>query len=389
MLSRRNFLKAAGAGLGGASLAASNVQALLAGPMLQGGDPDGAKPDFWEPTLYSYNEYYNNPPLLGRVQANRLSIFEGPSPDAGRIRDVYQYYVTPIYRGVIGERYDQRWWSPVWYDIGEGFLHSGMVIPVREIFNPVHTVMPPEGFFWGEVTVPMATQWKQAGMVGGLWDWSYYRGFYGQVYKIVEYAQDASGMEWYRIEDDVEPLRKAWILAKAIRRIAPEEFAPINPHVTDKRIEINLSQQVITCFEEGQPVFKTRIASGTSQVNDQGELIDFSTPYGTTPVMRKLPSRRMRGNESGIPWDVNAVGWCTYFSETGAAIHGTYWHNNYGLPRSKGCINVTTDAAKWIFRWSQPYVGYYDVTLPGEYRWTAPDEVASPVEVVGEIEEEI
>jgi hypothetical protein len=35
-------------------------------------------------------------------------------------------------------------------------------------------------------------------------------------------------------------------------------------------------------------------------------------------------------------------------------MHGTYWHNDYGKPRSHGCINLSPETAKWVFRWSLP-----------------------------------
>jgi len=44
------------------------------------------------------------------------------------------------------------------------------------------------------------------------------------------------------------------------------------------------------------------------------------------------------------------------------AVHSTYWHNDYGVPRSHGCINVHPDDARWIFRWTNPAVEY----LPGD-----------------------
>lgn len=378
MTSRRQFLKKTGVGISVAALASTGVSQVFAQD--ESGEGNGPKPDFWEPTLYSYNEYYGNPPMLGRVVANRLSIFKGPSPDADRIRDVYLHFVAPIYRGVVGERYDSRSHSEVWYDIGEGYLHSAFVAPCREIFNPVTTQMPSDyGFFWGEVTVPMVSQWKKPRMTGGMWDYDYYRGFFGQVHKIVDYAKDENGMEWYRLEDDIEPQREAWMLAKTIRHIQPEEFDPINPEIMDKKVEINLDTQILTCLEEGVPVFQTRIASGTDYENDEGEVIDFSTQLGTTPIERKRPSRRMRGGAGSLAYDVNAVPWVSYFS-VGAAIHGAFWHNNYGLPRSHGCINVTPDAAKWIYRWSQPYLAYDE-----EYRWARPDEPATPIEVIGTI----
>ena len=44
-----------------------------------------------------------------------------------------------------------------------------------------------------------------------------------------------------------------------------------------------------------------------------------------------------------------------YITEEGIAFHGTYWHK-YWLPRSHGCINLTTQAANWLYRWTMPAV---------------------------------
>jgi lipoprotein-anchoring transpeptidase ErfK/SrfK len=38
----------------------------------------------------------------------------------------------------------------------------------------------------------------------------------------------------------------------------------------------------------------------------------------------------------------------------GHAFHGTYWHDNFGVPMSSGCINMRPDEAKWLFRWCLP-----------------------------------
>jgi hypothetical protein len=38
----------------------------------------------------------------------------------------------------------------------------------------------------------------------------------------------------------------------------------------------------------------------------------------------------------------------------GYAIHGAYWHNNFGWPMSRGCVNMRSDEAKWLFRWITP-----------------------------------
>ena len=36
------------------------------------------------------------------------------------------------------------------------------------------------------------------------------------------------------------------------------------------------------------------------------------------------------------------------------AFHGTYWHTNYGMMMSHGCINMKPEEARWIFRWCTP-----------------------------------
>ena len=38
------------------------------------------------------------------------------------------------------------------------------------------------------------------------------------------------------------------------------------------------------------------------------------------------------------------------------ALHGAYWHNDYGRPRSHGCVNLPSEAAKFLYRWSMPVV---------------------------------
>jgi lipoprotein-anchoring transpeptidase ErfK/SrfK len=52
------------------------------------------------------------------------------------------------------------------------------------------------------------------------------------------------------------------------------------------------------------------------------------------------------------------VPWISYITESGIAFHGTYWHNDFGIARSHGCINLPSKAAKWLYRWTLPFVPY-------------------------------
>jgi lipoprotein-anchoring transpeptidase ErfK/SrfK len=55
------------------------------------------------------------------------------------------------------------------------------------------------------------------------------------------------------------------------------------------------------------------------------------------------------------------------FIGEGVAIHSTFWHNDYGTPRSHGCVNASSEDAKWVFRWTAPHVDYTagDLTIQG------------------------
>jgi lipoprotein-anchoring transpeptidase ErfK/SrfK len=60
---------------------------------------------------------------------------------------------------------------------------------------------------------------------------------------------------------------------------------------------------------------------------------------------------------SGAPggYSLPGVPWTSFFvPETGVAFHGTFWHNNFGVQMSHGCVNMRNADAKWLFRWSDP-----------------------------------
>ena len=55
------------------------------------------------------------------------------------------------------------------------------------------------------------------------------------------------------------------------------------------------------------------------------------------------------------------VPWTSFFTAEGHAFHGTYWHDNFGVPMSHGCVNMRTEEAKWLFRWNQPPTTFDDI----------------------------
>ena len=60
----------------------------------------------------------------------------------------------------------------------------------------------------------------------------------------------------------------------------------------------------------------------------------------------------MRGGTPGVDYyDLPNVQWVQYFNSTGEALHGAYWHDDFGYPHSHGCVNLTNAIAKWFFDW--------------------------------------
>jgi lipoprotein-anchoring transpeptidase ErfK/SrfK len=183
----------------------------------------------------------------------------------------------------------------------------------------------------------------------------------------VETTFDDQGNPWYGVRDDKWDYM-FYVPAPHLRIITRDEFRPISPNVLieNKRIEVHLPAQVMIAYEYDRPVFMARVATGAIFSNG-----DFSTPPGKYTTFHKRPSRHMaRGNLAANGYDLPGVPWNSYITEEGIAIHGTYWHNNFGGPRSHGCINLTPQAARWVYLWTLPVVPYELESLYEDYGTT-------------------
>jgi len=115
---------------------------------------------------------------------------------------------------------------------------------------------------------------------------------------------------------------------------------PVKPPVSSggRWIDVNLSRQRLTAYQGNTPVFSALISGGLPRT---------PTVVGRFKVYTKLTSTRMRGPGYDLP----NVPYTMYFYK-GYAIHGTYWHNNFGRPMSHGCVNMRTSDAAWLFNWA-------------------------------------
>jgi hypothetical protein len=54
-------------------------------------------------------------------------------------------------------------------------------------------------------------------------------------------------------------------------------------------------------------------------------------------------------------FEVEEVPWTMYYWGS-FALHGAYWHDDFGQVRSHGCTNLAPADARWLFEWSSPSV---------------------------------
>jgi len=110
-----------------------------------------------------------------------------------------------------------------------------------------------------------------------------------------------------------------------------------------KAIVISISHQMLWAYKGDQVVLSSYVSTGRT---------GFETPVGSFAVLTKLPSQTMEGVIGGEYYNVPDVPWVLYFTNSGHALHGTYWHNNFGTPMSHGCVNLPLDVAAWLYDWA-------------------------------------
>lgn len=132
---------------------------------------------------------------------------------------------------------------------------------------------------------------------------------------------------------------------------------------TDERwIHVDLDEQTLVAYEGDLPVYATLVATGQP---------GYDTPDGLYRVRRKYVSRRMRGPDPDHgTYDIEEVPWVMYY-HGGFALHGAYWHDEFGKTRSHGCTNVPPADARWLFLWSAPEIprGWHGTHEAGTHVW--------------------
>lgn len=335
-ITRREFLKISGMFVG--ALALPHSKSVLAKPLFQ--YPEGA--------------------MLGRVCAGqegaRTDLRTEPNLAAPSAGIAWRDDVLEWKREVVSNSFDLNRFNQRWVETNKGYIYAPDIQPVKNHINVPLQSLPvnPDGSvgMWVEITVPVVDIKPLNKANASFWirEVNHPRVYFSQVFWASEVRQE-NGMWEYLLSEKYGALPdKYWADATACRQITADEMTPIRPDVGDKHIKVNMTYQTLSCYEGGREVYFCEVASG-------GKL----TPLGVQTIWRKMVSTHMSAG-GVMEFDTSGIGWTTIFDSDGAAIHAAFWHNNFGIPLSHGCINCRPDDAKWIWRWCNPQIGYY----PGE-----------------------
>ena len=130
--------------------------------------------------------------------------------------------------------------------------------------------------------------------------------------------------------------------ATATATAAPQPAPAPAVSYGNRWIDVNLTNQSLTAYENNTAVYHATISSGR---------YPYLTVTGQFQIYLRYQAQDMNGYRLGYDYYLPNVPHVQYFYRD-FAIHGTYWHNNFGTPMSHGCVNLTPGDAQWIFNWS-------------------------------------
>jgi hypothetical protein len=317
--SRREFLKVSSAGMLAFMLAELRLDQALAGEA----------------------------PVQGRSTFSGVDVYTEPTYAGKKIRALRRDELVSIDRQVQGDLGYGNPFNDTWYHIdGDGYSYSGLIQPVQTVHQKSLFDIPKAGAL-GELTVPFSDTRRESSVFAK----HGYRIYYTTTHWIQETIVNRDEKSiWYKIYDRLTQ-ESLYIPAHDMRVIPPEELSLLSSAIPEeeKRIYVDLDAQTVIAFEGESAVFTARCASGAKGTG---------TPLGEYRTYHKGPSVHMTNQGDGTEntYHLPGVPWVSFFTGTGVAFHGTYWHNDYGRPSSRGCVNLSSNDAKFVYRWTRPEV---------------------------------
>lgn len=160
------------------------------------------------------------------------------------------------------------------------------------------------------------------------------------VLEVLSVARDVDQQRWFEIQPG------EWISDEAFAYV---DGAIENPSrgATDRWIFVNLTEQTLVVYQDGQPVFATLVSTGKET--------GWATGEGLFTVYHKSEANDLLSPDPIVVGNylIQDVPYILYYQGS-FALHGAYWHDNFGFPNSHGCVNLSPVDAGWLYEWANP-----------------------------------
>ncbi len=142
----------------------------------------------------------------------------------------------------------------------------------------------------------------------------------------------------------------SWMRARelGIARLAPP---PPEAAEGERWIDVDLAQQTLVAYEGQKPVFATIVSTGRGPKGT-----DAATPPGTHRIWVKIFTTKMDNldkEDAETHYAIEDVPWVQFFDKA-VALHGAFWHRDFGHVHSHGCVNLAPLDARWLFAFTAP-----------------------------------
>ncbi len=159
----------------------------------------------------------------------------------------------------------------------------------------------------------------------------------------VRQVMDHNGRRWYQTD-------YGWLSQSELR--VPELSSPPSQLLPEERwIDVDTLHQTLVAYVGSRPVYATMVSTGRGRAGSAR-----ATPLGEFRVWAKLLATDMDNlddPEAVTSYVLESVPWVLFFHR-GYGLHGTYWHDAFGNPKSHGCINLSLADARWLFAFASP-----------------------------------
>jgi hypothetical protein len=322
-----------------------------------GPGPDGQAAWYRTPVGYlpSAAMREHNEPWIAEVVQDGVPVFTKPDGRSG-VRRVMRagelLRVTGLSPGLDGEPF--IWWATTegWVRMAPRWPASPALWPASGPFAESWTMPAPAEAAqgrWGRVLTTAnvrAAPTTASPIVGRLAP--------GTLVKVLSAVEGQAVQEsptWYRI--DGGRYAGAYIYRALVGEAPQPEPVVVPPRVQppDGRwIVIARHANTLTVVEHGTPIFATYVSLGSAGTSTPaGQYVTFGKFRYDDMTSRSVP-------DPPHPYDLPNVPSTQYFREGGYALHGTYWHDDFGTVHSLGCVNLTVTDGAYVFELTRPVV---------------------------------